>query len=253
MAPSKYQARILDNGTERFKRYQIQHKNHFGALPTGRLLDFGCGAGGFMAAVLTAGLDGWGVEVDDEREAQFNSIADANFPEWKNRFELYEGRFLSFPSNHFDGIYSWFVFEHVTDPQTSLREITRVLKPGGTLYIQAEDVRNVWEGHALAPWPPYLPREFAGAYLDGMGKGDQTEFITNYVVYTSAPALTETLTTLGMEIVYSNAKPVRPSIPEGLYVTNEDEARALGSKMKDTHISGPQENLSVIARKPLDL
>ncbi len=253
MAPTTYQSKILDNGTERYKRYQIQHERHFGAQQTGRMLDFGCGGGGFMLAALNAGHDAWGVEVDTERQAQFLNISERNFPQWKDRFELYEGRFLSYPSNHFDGIYSWFVFEHVTDPQTSLREISRVLKPGGTLYIQAEDVRNVWEGHALAPWPPYLPREFAGAYLDGLGKGDQSDFITNYVVYTSAPALTEILTTLGMEVVYSNAKPSRPSIPEGLYVTNEDQARALGRKMKDSPIKGPQENLSVVARKPLDL
>ena len=204
MAPTKYQAKILSNGVDRFKRYQNQHKRYFGTEQSGRILDFGCGAGGFMLAALDAGLDGWGVEVDEERQAQFKYITEQNFPQWKDRFELYAGRLLSYPSNHFDGIYSWFVFEHVTDPQTSLREIARVLKPGGTLYIQAEDVRNLWEGHALAPWPAYMPREFAGAYLEGLGKGDQSDFITNYVVYTSAPALTEILSTLGMEIIYES-------------------------------------------------
>ncbi|MEM9567409.1 MAG: class I SAM-dependent methyltransferase [Cyanobacteria bacterium P01_E01_bin.34] len=129
MAPTKYQAKILDNGVERYKRYQIQHKRYFGTEMAGRVLDFGCGAGGFVLAALEAGLDGWGVEVDKERQAQFQYITEKNFPQWRDRFELYEGRLLSYPSNHFDGIYSWFVFEHVTDPQTSLREISRVLKP----------------------------------------------------------------------------------------------------------------------------
>ena len=248
--PTQYQKKILDAGEVRYNRYQAEHKRYFGAEQKGRILDFGCGAGGFLLAALNAGHDGWGVEVDEERLKQYENIATANFPDWSDRFVFYEGRFLDFASSSFDGIYSWFVFEHVTDPQTSLREIARVLKPGGTLYIQAEDVRNLWEGHALAPWPAYLPREFAGAYLEGLGKEHQTDFITNYVVYTSAPALTEILRTLGMEIIYETPAPTRPAIPEGLYVTNEDEARALGRKMKDSAVPGPRENLSVIARKP---
>jgi SAM-dependent methyltransferase len=246
---TKYQKKILDAGTVRYERYQAEHKRYFGAPMDGRILDFGCGAGGFVLAALNAGHDGWGVEVDDEREKQFQYITQVNFPQWKDRFELYDGRLLSYPSNYFDGIYSWFVFEHVTDPQTSLREITRVLKPGGTLCIQAEDARNHWEGHALAPWPAYMPREFAGAYLEGLGKGDQSDFLTNYVVYTSAPALTEILGTLGMEIIYQTGPPDRTPIPGGLYVTTQDEARALGRKMKDSGLTDQRENLSVVARK----
>lgn len=247
--PTQYQKKILDAGVVRYKRYQAEHKRYFGAPMQGRVLDFGCGAGGFMLAALNAGHDGWGVEVDAERDHQYKNITEDNFPQWKNRFELYDGRLLSHASNYFDGVYSWFVFEHVTDPQTSLREITRVLKPGGTLYIQAEDVRNHWEGHALAPWPAYMPREFAGAYLEGLGKGDRTEFVSKYVVYTSAPALTEILGTLGMEVVYQSGHPARDPIEGGLYVTTQEEARALGRKMKDSPLTSPRENLSVVARK----
>ncbi|SPJ31338.1 class I SAM-dependent methyltransferase [Falsiruegeria mediterranea] len=250
MAPTKFQAKILNKGQERYTRYQVQHRKYFGAPQTGRVLDFGCGAGGFVLGALQDGLDAWGIEVDEERERQFDNITERNFPQWRDRFYLYPGRLMPYPSNHFDGIYSWFVFEHVPDPQTSLREIARVLKPGGTLHIHAEDVRNLWEGHALAPWPAYMPREFAAAYLEGLGKTDHADFVTNLVVYISAPIIQEILTTLGLEVVYASAAPVRPAIPEGLYVTNDQEARALGMKMRNIAISGPQENLTIIARKP---
>lgn len=249
--PTEYQTKILDAGAIRYQRYQAEHTHYFGKEMEGRVLDFGCGAGGFVLAALEAGHDGWGIEVDVERQSQFKNLTDTNFPQWKDRFKLYDGRLMEYPSNHFDGIYSWFVFEHVTDPQTSLREIARVLKPGGTIYIQAEDVRNLWEGHALAPWPAYMPREFAPAYLEGMDKAQHSHFVSNYVVYTSAPALATILETLGLEIVYQSPTPAPTAIPEGLYVTNEDEARALGSKMKDSNISPNRENLSLVARKPL--
>ena len=250
MAPTKYQARIIDKGQDRFRRYQIQHHERFGAPQTGRVLDFGCGAGGFVLGALQDGLDAWGIEVDEGRQSQFAGIAGQNFPQWQDRFCLYPGRMMPYPSNHFDGVYSWFVFEHVPDPQCSLREIARVLKPGGTLCIQAEDVRNLWEGHALAPWPAYLPREFAAAYLEGLGKPQHADFVTRLVVYVSAPQICDILTTLGLEILYASAAPDRPAIPDGLYVTTEDEARALGVAQRDSPVASPAENLIVFARKP---
>ena len=42
---------------------------------------------------------------------------------------------LAFCDNTFDLAYSYHVLEHVPDPDAVLREITRVLKPGGFLYI----------------------------------------------------------------------------------------------------------------------
>jgi len=251
MAPAKTQEKIFEKGRKRYARHLIQHRRIFGTPVTGRQLDFGCGAGAFMLAGLQDGQDIWGVEVDEKRDRVYKATAAREFPQWRDRFCLYEGRFLPYPSNHFDGCYSWFVFEHVADPQTSLREIARVLKPGGTLAIHAEDVRNLWEGHALAPWPAYMPREFAAAYLEGLGKPRHSEFVTHYVVYISAPVICDILTTLGLEVLYSNAAPERPAIPEGLYVTTDDEARALGRKMRDRDISGARENLTVYARKPV--
>ncbi|SHI81528.1 Methyltransferase domain-containing protein [Palleronia salina] len=251
MAPTKFQAQVLSKGEERFQQYQRLHNKHFGTSASGRILDFGCGAGGFMLAAHNNGLEAWGIETDSERQRQYLNIADRNFPDLRDRFHLYDGRLMPYPSNHFDAIYSWFVFEHVTDPQCSVREIVRTLAPGGTVVLHADDVRNNWDGHAAAPWPPYLPREFAAAYLEGLGKGDQSEFITNYVVYISTPTMVDILTTFGMEIVYANAAPERPAIPAALYVTNDDEARALGRKMRDSTVQGPTENMTIVARKPL--
>ena len=42
---------------------------------------------------------------------------------------------LSFPNDYYDFIYSYHVLEHVPDPKIVLRELHRVLKPGGNLFI----------------------------------------------------------------------------------------------------------------------
>lgn len=42
---------------------------------------------------------------------------------------------LAFPDDMFSLIYSYHVLEHVPDPVAVLRELYRVLKPGGTLFI----------------------------------------------------------------------------------------------------------------------
>ena len=43
---------------------------------------------------------------------------------------------LGFDSNSFDGAYSFSVFQYIIDPAAAAEEIYRVLKPGGTAYIQ---------------------------------------------------------------------------------------------------------------------
>lgn len=243
-------AALEEKWTQRYRRFQQAHIQHFGERATGKLLDFGCGAGGFLIAALRDKVDARGIEVDEQRRKEFFRNAEQYAPNAKSRFTLYSGRLMPYPSNEFDSCFSWFVFEHVTDPQTSLREIVRVLKPYGTLTIHADDVRNAWDGHAQAPWPPYLPREFAAAYLDGLGLSGHENFITNYVVYISAPMIVDILTTLGMEIVYANSKPKRYPLLDGIYVTSDEEARQLGERVRSGgKIDSPAENLTIFARK----
>jgi ubiquinone/menaquinone biosynthesis C-methylase UbiE len=249
LPPNSSYAPLMEKSLTRYKHFQATHQKWFDAPATGRLLEFGCGAGGFMLTALDNGMDAHGVEVDTAREAQFKVLSRQAAPQWADRFTLYPGRLLPYPSRSFDCCYSWFVFEHVPDPQVSLREITRVLKPGGTLILYAEDARNHWDGHAAAPWPAYLPREFASAYLQGLGIPQHGDFVTKYVVYISTPAVCDMLTTLGMEIVYSNAGGGVDPVPNGLYVTNDAEARALGEAMRDSGRASPRENMTVIARK----
>ena len=84
----------------------------------GRVLDFGCGAEPYRAWMSFS--DYVGVDVSAEREGVI---------------ELTPGAPLPFPDDDFDVVFSTQVLEHVRELDTTLREIRRVLKPGGRLIL----------------------------------------------------------------------------------------------------------------------
>jgi ubiquinone/menaquinone biosynthesis C-methylase UbiE len=93
----------------------------------GRFLDVGCGAGSFLALMKYFNMDCHGVEPGkfDENFARKNNLKIKNCT-------LLEA---NFPDNYFDVITLNHVFEHVSGPTETLRELHRILKPGGTLIL----------------------------------------------------------------------------------------------------------------------
>lgn len=59
---------------------------------------------------------------------------------------------IEFPSEMFDGVYSFAVFEHIEDPRQAMREIYRVLRPGGVAYIALELFTSLNGAHDPALW-----------------------------------------------------------------------------------------------------
>ena len=99
----------------------------------GRLLDWGCGYGQVTALLREQGID---VVPFDYREG-LNAPTVApleRYPEIEAHLSPDPVR-LPFDDGSFDTVLSCGVLEHVQDPDASLDEIRRVLRPGGTFYV----------------------------------------------------------------------------------------------------------------------
>jgi SAM-dependent methyltransferase len=106
--------------------------------PGERVLDLGCGAGRFVAALREAGAEPVGVEL---AEAALER-ARANAPGADLRRVADDG---SLPLEHasFDLVWCSEVLEHVPDTAHLLLEVRRVLRPGGRLLVTVPDHRRL--------------------------------------------------------------------------------------------------------------
>lgn len=86
----------------------------------GRLLDFGCGDGGFLAAAGSAGWEAVGVEMKpDDARTRGLTVVD----------QVHEAR------GPFDVITLWHALEHVRSPRQTLESLLPLLRPGGHMLI----------------------------------------------------------------------------------------------------------------------
>ncbi len=117
------------------------------ALPPGaRVLDVGCGLGVFLGVARERGLIGTGIDIS----ATATAIAHERFGHDARAGTLEEQRF---PDARFDLVTLWDVIEHVFDPAALMREVRRVLAPGGLVLLETPDEGAILRGLArLAYW-----------------------------------------------------------------------------------------------------
>lgn len=99
----------------------------------GRILDWGCGHGHAAAALQRAGVEAVALEYAPNVEEGWRAPLPF-FPEIEVLHTREPVR-LPFPDAFFDAALSLGVLEHVRDPDGSLGELWRVLRPGGRLYV----------------------------------------------------------------------------------------------------------------------
>ncbi len=105
--------------------------------PDGRVLDIGCGSGGYLAFLAGLGWTCYGIEPGANSRAYGREVLG---------LRIQEGPLDScrFPDSFFDVVTMWHVIEHLCDPVNTLREVRRILKPDGLLMLRTPNVES-WE------------------------------------------------------------------------------------------------------------
>jgi SAM-dependent methyltransferase len=149
--------RALDSLFESYQRhfqedsfptyYFSKHiQNYRGPTGSPRILDVGCGSGQKLAYVQKAGWETYGVDFDEQ--AVENARASGA------QAELAEGDAIPFEDDYFNALMSWHSLEHHYDPAGTVREMYRVLRPGGDAIVSVPSGKNVGLDLFGANWGP---------------------------------------------------------------------------------------------------
>ncbi|MDB6031401.1 MAG: hypothetical protein JWM16_1739 [Verrucomicrobiales bacterium] len=102
----------------------------------GRVLDVGCGVGQVVGQLSGGGFEAYGVDVSQpniERARQFSE-----------RCQLYDGKRLPFPDQHFNTVGALNVLEHVDEPEAFLKDLVRVTEVGGRVVVSSPNFFRVF-------------------------------------------------------------------------------------------------------------
>jgi ubiquinone/menaquinone biosynthesis C-methylase UbiE len=109
---------------------------HIAELPANaKALDVGCGTGGFLEIVERSNPAIHTVGVDLGTPPEFLA---------QGTFLRGSALALPFAADSFDLVACSHVIEHLNDPEGCVRELMRVTKPGGIVYIETPSPRSAW-------------------------------------------------------------------------------------------------------------
>src|ERR1043166_3132475 len=115
------------------KEWHIPAAAGFASTRGLKVLEVGCGVGTDGLQFARAGADYTGVDLTEAAVGLArNNFASAGTP---GEFRMSDAENLDFADESFDGVYSHGVLHHTPDIEAAVREIHRVLKPGGRAIV----------------------------------------------------------------------------------------------------------------------
>jgi SAM-dependent methyltransferase len=137
-----------------------------------RFLEVGSGMGLFTLTGCALGLQVVGVESSSDRYQASLRAARSLFTQNDLPLPLIQApsEALPLPDASVDVVVSFQTIEHVADLRQTLREIRRVLKPGGVFFAQAPNYASLYEAHYGVFVPLGLGKTWTRRYLKLLGR-----------------------------------------------------------------------------------
>lgn len=110
-----------------------------------RVLDVGCGGGEYVRALLARGADARGLEPGGEKLASARRLS----PQVSARITAGDAGAAPFADRSFDALLANEMLEHVPDDGAALREMWRLLRPGGQLVLLSPNRLHPCETHGV--------------------------------------------------------------------------------------------------------
>lgn len=155
-------------------------ENLLGGFNNKRVLDVGCGTGGFILAISKFVNSANGVD-PDQKAITICRLKKRALKAENVDFKVGKAERLPFENDYFDIVYCYTVLEHVDDVGKSIKEMVRVVKPGGVIYIEAPNYFSCFEGHYKVFWLPMFPKKIASLYLKLRGRNPAFLKTVNYL------------------------------------------------------------------------
>lgn len=158
-----------ERALELYQEDDERRASQFGPLITGKdFIDVGCGTGGLLDRVRPTARSAAGVEPQGYAREELEKLG---YPMYRLPSEA--------PEEHFDIAGLFHVFEHMTEPLKTLKEVRGLLRPHGMLVLEVPHARDVLlkidAFKAFTLWSEHLvlhTKESLRTYLETAGFKD---------------------------------------------------------------------------------
>ncbi|MBF0421577.1 MAG: class I SAM-dependent methyltransferase [Magnetococcales bacterium] len=100
-------------------------------LPNKRLLDFGCGAGGFLQKARTLAADVTGIELETRVQDY-----------WASQIHIVPSLEAAASGEKYDLITAFHVVEHLSDPRAVIKGLANLLRPQGRIIVEVPSAED---------------------------------------------------------------------------------------------------------------